>query len=392
MVRFYREVELPSVYIDDDQVYMTTERDYQNRVAYRQAVNVRAGLFANFIKMLGRKNMMFVAPDVELTGNLNCKKSYSLDKFDGVSLSSINKPYSKLVYSSTPKSIIEILMNPFALITDGVRCTHTFLYQMPMCKVSKELVMLRNRSKLEIKRNKIQPELPGVYGFTVFVNKENAGSLLKKITGKNWSLKGDGFLVSRQWLNQIRFIDITGQEHEVPLPVKMQGAARSKGIVLDTYEQNRVLVRVGEQVFPVHVIMNTQGKRKNKAANITASSMRLAKFMGEDVAPIEALNVEELERLAKETEPIVGTLIVNGEEVGEVIVGINKFLFDVSHQTAPKISKLNIDYVQAEVLVDKLKIPLFDIFPRVSKKQQLTRLLQVVESVDQMRKSLILEQ
>jgi len=391
LVKWYKTVRVKPVWVEGDKVYVLRPNDFASRQSYEQTCNVRAGMFANLLQMYAKKNLFFVTPKrppMRMSG-----PTMSVDQFDGVSLSSINRPFSKLFKKSHKKTLLEIMFNPFALITDGARCTHTFLYHMPIVKVPLELIRLMIKSRLELNINgRIRPEMPGVFGVTVFIDKEKSLEVCRKITGKNFSLKGDGFLVSKQWISSIKVLDADMaqvgkfEEHDMPLPVKMQNAARSKGMTLDTYEQNRVLVKVNNQILPVHVIMNTQGKRKNKAANILASALRLRKFMNEEVPIIPALNEEELIKLTQDPKLVYGTLIVDGEEIGTVLVGIGKFMFDLSHRTYARISRLNITYTQAEVLMSKLNCNVFKLFPERDVTEELQAMFETAKKLDNIRK------
>ena len=390
--KLYKHVRVKPVSINDDYVVPVSHSDYTNSQSFYQSTRVYAGLFANFVQLLSNKGRLFVVPKEE-PKDLSGREGIPVSKFDGVSLSSINRPYNRLFLTSYPKSEIEMLANPFALVTDGSRCLHTFFYQMPMFKLNKQLVELRNRSKLEVLIHRRFVELPGVHGITVFVDKDKADALIEQISNLPLSLKGDGFLVSRQWIDGIKFLTYYGEEVPVPDPVKMAGAARSKGITIARFEQNRVLVKVNDTVLPVHVIMNTQGKRLNKAANIVMSALRLQKYLGMDVEPIDATDVEKLKSRIHETlqRMQTGVLIVDGQEVGEVFVGINKFYFDMTHNTLPRVSRLNIDYVQVEILANALDLDLLDMFPRRDRTEQLQKLFNFASQVNYLSKLKLVE-
>jgi len=227
-----------------------------------------------------------------------------------------------------------------------------------------------HKSKLELTNPKY--ELFGIPGVTVFIDKnDEADEILRQLTGVPLSFDGDGIVISKQWRDQIKVLTTLGEEMSLPDTFKMQGAARSKGITIGKFEANRLLVRVGDQIFPVGVLMNTQGKRKNKAANLTASGMRLRKYLGETLEKIDTMNVPQLVEL-KEKYPVMrGILILDGQEVGEVAVGINKFYLDLTHNMTPKIAKPHISYVQAQQVFDVLEYPLLDRFEKMDVRPEL---------------------
>jgi len=343
-------------------VVPTSEYDYKIRQAYRASARITAGMFGPLVSNMSKRGLFYAIPRAELKSK-TFTKGFDLDRFDGLSLSSINRPFSRLIVSDQEKSSIERWCNPFALITDGTRNLNTFLYQMPVVKLSKSLLNLFHRSKLELSTPKY--ELFGIPGVTVFLDKnDEADAILEKLTGVPISLDGDGIVTSRQWRKQIKVMTTLNEELDLPETFKLQGAARSKGITIGSFEANRLLVKVADHILPVDVVMNTQGKRKNKAANMTAAGMRMRKFLGEVVDRIDTTNIEQLIAL-KEKYPVVrGTLVLDGEEIGEVVVGINKFYLDLTHNMTPRIAKPHISYIQAQQVFDVLDYPLLSRFEK----------------------------
>lgn len=384
--RIYRWVKVNTAAIvelqDKTIVAPTTEDDYKSPQAYRGASRVYAGMFAGIIKWLTKNNMLYVIPRAELKTK-TFSKGIDIEKFDGLSLSSINRPFSRLVVSSHEKCGIERWANPFALITDGTRNLNTFFYQMPIVKLSNNLLRLFHKSKLPIKG--LGHELFGIPGITIFLDKTmpETNKLIQQITGLPISLEGDGIIVSKQWKSQIKVLTDLGEELDLPTTFKMQGLARSKGITIAEFEANRVLIRIGEQIFPVEVIMNTQGKRLNKAANITLSAMRLRKFLGEEIPTIDTANVQQLIELKNKYKYMTGTLIVDGEEVGKVLVGINKFYIDLTHKMQPKVDSPNISYVQAKQILKAIDYPLLDRFPEKKIDENLKFIEKQIDQVTQ---------
>jgi len=123
------------------------------------------------------------------------------------------------------------------------------------------------------------------------------------------------------------------------------------------------------------------------------SALRLQKYLGMDVEPIDATDVEKLKSRIHETlqRMQTGVLIVDGQEVGEVFVGINKFYFDMTHNTLPRVSRLNIDYVQVEVLANALDLDLLDMFPRRDRTEQLQKLFNFASQVNYLSKLKLVE-
>jgi predicted TPR repeat methyltransferase len=59
---------------------------------------------------------------------------------------------------------------------------------------------------------------------------------------------------------------------------KLTGVARSKGMVIQEFEKDlyaKITVGDREMFLPIHMIMNTQGKRKNKLAEFGLSTLRM---------------------------------------------------------------------------------------------------------------------
>jgi hypothetical protein len=337
-------------------VVPTNKEHYEIEQAYKSSSRIYAGMFAGILKMFNDKKQFFNIPRAELKKGLNVK-GYPIDSFDGLSLSSINRPFTRLFVSKNDKAVIERWANSFALITDGTRNLNTFFYQMPTVKLSKRLLNMFHKSKIKI--DKLNHELFGIPGVTVFVDKDNpeTDKFLYDLLGMPISLKGDGLIVSDNWMNEIKVLTDLKEELDLPEVVKMQGLARSKGITIARFRKN-VKVRVMGQEFDVDVIMNTQGKRKNKAANITLSGMRMRKYLGEEIETIDTANIEQLIELKNKYRILTGELIVNGEVIGIVPVGINKYYIDLTHDMNPKISVPNLSYVQAENIYEAIDYPI----------------------------------
>jgi len=370
----YRQFKVKTAAIvnlgDKTIVVPTNEHDYLVPQSYRSSSRVMAGMFGPLVQNLSAKNMFFAVPNAELKSR-SFSKGYDLDQFDGLSVSSINRPFSRLMASTKDKCSIERWCNPFALITDGTRNINTFLYQMPVVRLSQNLLKMFHKLKLELTNPKY--ELFGIPGVTVFIDKgEAADELLEKLLNVPLSFDGDGIVVSRQWKSQIKVLSTLNEEIPLPTVFKMQGAARSKGITIGEFEANRLLVKVGDSIMPVDVLMNTQGKRKNKAANLIASGMRLRKYLGESVERIDTVNVEQLIELKSKYPIVRGTLILDGNKIGEVVVGINKFYLDLTHDMNPKVAKPHISYVQAQQIFETLDFPLLERFEKRDVRPELS--------------------
>ncbi len=379
----YKRVTVNTAAIVQDKVVPTTEHDYISAQSYNSARRIYAGMFAGIVSMLAKKNQFFVVPRTELKHELQ-PNGWDIESFDGLSISSINRPFTRLMPAKHEKCAIERWANPFALITDGTRNLNTFFYQMPIVKLSHNLLRMFHKSKLPIE--KFGHELFGIPGVTVFLDKDNqeTNNLIKQITGLPIVLDGDGIIVSKQWQDQITVLTTLSEELKLPKPFKLQGLARSKGITIADFEANRVLVEINGQFLPVDVIMNTQGKRLNKAANIVLSGMRLRKFFGEEIPVIDTTNREQLIALKNRYGFMTGILWVDGREVGTIVVGINKFYIDLTHNMEVKIAVPNVAYVQSQQIMKALDYPLFDRFPQKEIKpklefidEQLTRLEQL---------------
>lgn len=362
---------------DSGNVYQITLEDIDpaDLQAYASASRLRAGMFGKLVEKLSRAGMFYVVP--RFAPKKKTIRIGHIDEFDGVSLSSINRPYSKLIRSKHLKSSIERWANPFALITDGVRNIHTFLYQMPTVVLSDELRRMFVKSRLPIKQFKY--ELFGIPAFTVFVDKDNeeVNKLLREITGIPVSLDGDGFVVSKAWTEQIQLLTNFGEIVPLPSVFKMQGPARSKGIVIATFDMP-LTVEYRGMTLPVHVIMNTQLSRKNKAANITAAAMRLRRFMGEEIEEIDTTDVNQLVALKNKYKFETATLHV-GNRKFEVLFGISKYYIDLTHRFAPKIANANIQYVQAKQIYEVLDYPLLSRF--TFRKKQIEEEIELTDNL-----------
>jgi len=337
----YRWFNLKSSRIQDDRVEVLD-----------QPFKVYAGMYGPFVSMMSRKGSFFVVPR---NPEGRVVKTMPVEKFDGLSLSSINRPYSRLarLVPGETRSRVEQGFNPVALITDPVRATNTFLTQMPVVKLSDQRLKMFHKSKLEIEwPEKKSTEFFGIPGVTVFLDKgPDSEELLKRLTGQPLSFAGDGFVVSRRFIDSIQYLefedDKPGEFRSLKTPVKMQGLARSKGITIGFFDQLEVAIPEFNVSMPVDVVMNTQGKRLNKVANLSLSGMRLRKFLGQQMPTIKSTDIQWLTSHDWNQYLVTGYIQV-GATAYQVLVGINKFYIDLTHRMSPKVAKASMHYVQAQ--------------------------------------------
>ena len=384
-MKIYKRFLAKTAFIKDEMVYATSEDDYKIKNAYRAASKFYAGMFGYMMQMLSKKNLFYIIPrtEIENADYLVAKGNTlgNVQSFDGLSISSINRPWSRIMRTSTEKCAIEQWVNPFALITDGTRNINTFLFQMPVTKLDNSLLDMYHKSKLPVKG--FGHELFGIPGITVFMDKSSkTDELVESITGMPISLEGDGLVVSPSWAKKISVFDHESHKYvDLPFPFKGQGVARSKGITIAKIKE-KVEVEVNGKRYPVDVIMNTQGKRKNKVANIVASGMRFRKYNGETIKEIDTRNKEQLTSIAKEYSPITGILYVNDQPVGQVVVGINKFYIDLTHNMQPKIDKSRINYLQAQTISKLLEYPGLDRMVKIDTKPKVMDKAKQIEQVE----------
>jgi len=337
----YRWFEFRSARIQDDEVQILDT-----------GVQMYAGMFGPFVRSMSMKGSFLIVPR-NAEGQII--KKMPLNKFDGLSLSSINRPYSRLgrLVPGESKSRVEQGFNPVALITDPVRATNTFLTQMPVVRLSDRRLRMFHASKLSIEwPEKISNEFFGIPAVTVFMDKgHQSDEVLRKITGQPLSFEGDGFVVSRKFIDSIEYLEFDDNKpvafKKLKTPVKMQGLARSKGITTGFFDGLEVTIPEFQVTMPVDVLMNTQGKRLNKVANLSLSAMRLRKYLGQQMPAIRSADFEWLQSHDWNQYLVTGYIHVAGVEY-KVLVGINKFYIDLTHRMSPKVAKASLHYVQAQ--------------------------------------------
>ncbi len=368
---------------------------YYDKKSFNSASKVKAGLFARYINHLSKSGKFYTVFDREpkkreslnQIGELSDERS----DFDLLSLSSINTPGTKIVKKDNPqieKCEIELMFNPFGLITDAVRSTHSFFYSMPIVKLSDERLRMFHRSKLPLVHGKY--EFFGIPAVTLFLDKDSKESeyILDELTGVPLSLAGDGFVVNENFVKDITLLyyeddnlETKKKPLEMPLeyPFKLQGVARSKGMTIgkikSEYSDKLVAkfeIAGKEYELKIDIIMNTQKKRLNKVANIVASQIRLRRYFGEEIEPIDQYDKETLKKIVENwKDNIVTANIYLGEDyLGQALVGINKYYLDLQQNFEPEIKLSAVRYSQIEALRSVIPTP-FPVYLNPKKEKYL---------------------
>lgn len=380
-MKFYKFVNGNTAVIKNETVYSTAASNYGSKQQYDMVRRIQTGHFEGLIKYLINKKRLYVVTKdhkMPIVNSNGMKAIGKINEFDGVSISSPNKPWGKIARKVYDKANVEIMFNPFALITDATRNMATFIYKHPVIK-NEDAARLMARSRLELrlsKNSRIRKEMPGVPGVVVFVD---SNEFLQFITNKPFSWAGDGIVVTEHFLNSFKVKEVeTGEYVDIPFPFKMQGVARSKGMTIAKVARN-IEIRYNGITLPVDVIMNTQSGRKNMIANLVASGIRLRKYAGEEVDVIPAYDKDALKEIADKYGYVTAPVFVDGVKIGQAIVGIGKFYFDLTTRTKPRIAKAYISYPQVNAIQ---KLIGFRLNARVVKKDREEAFLKADETID----------
>lgn len=252
---------------------------------------------------------------------------------DPISLQSANDIGSiqTIKFPSENQQQIQNIINPFQNITDNIRAVTTYVGKEAMFQISKrrlkrfniqsatqlqnlnfdviansmrnqefqfEQVNLGDFIKIKSPYSKYfntpgedidtTHEMPGTFfAITAVLDKDVQAQrkVFNEIGAGQLVLEGDAYVLSKKISKQIKVLerDEFGRvfQKDKPEMYKLTGVARSKGMVIQEFEKDlyaKITVGDREMFLPIHMIMNTQGKRKNKLAEFGLSTLRMEQF------------------------------------------------------------------------------------------------------------------
>lgn len=199
-------------------------------------------------------------------------------------------------------SPIQEALSPFQLLTQSERAINTYLQNQQPVVISVDEVDEQYREQIDFIRRinsnidvariefagKKAEEIAGMVVPTIVVEKD-IEQFFKDVLQTSLNLTGDQYYMSSQLKKSLRLVQRNPaggfEEGDMPELFKITGVARSKGMVTATFDlplYARLNIE-GQQIdIPIGLVMNTQGKRKNKMAEFGQGQARMIKFLREE--------------------------------------------------------------------------------------------------------------
>lgn len=295
---------------------------------------------------------------------------FSFDALEGLNLSSTNSPMKTYVFKHEGYQFhrVSMLLNPFVYDTQAKRVIGTALRKSVILTFTalNNIVVKPLRVVIDgVEADEIHEGM--LTAVTAFVDKDCDMSRIHP----HASLVGDGFLIAKALKAGMKYM-FGGEWRSIPQGTKLQSIAKDKGVVVGYFGKILAVLPDGRE-FVVEAIENTQGKRKNKSAVIGGAMMRLDSSINGTSHVIDPTNRGTAKRFYDaNVDKLTAKLFLvkddgSREEIGEALLGLQKFFVDLSQDYSPRVDRVSTNYYQANQLAWIFKAFFFlseTLFPR----------------------------